>query len=452
MNGRLRTRFLIIFCVTGLSIGLFLVLGIHLGLDLRGGVRLVLNVITDTAVRREADLADQPLNDAQVNIIRSQTVDQEISVIRKRLDGIGVGEVSIQRYGPPNKSQILTEIPGVTNIDRVKDLIKATAVLELRLVDGGAFENCDAARRFRGAVPQSLELLTDASGRCYATEKNAVAYGNDLKDAFRSHDGDGRPAVGFTFVTEAAHRFREMTKTNIGRLLAVILDDRIQSVAAIETEIGDSGIIRGGGAGFGAREVDDLVLVLKSGALPAPIKYADGGEQLIGPSLGADSIRRGIEASVLALISVIVFMLLYYRWAGLNAVVAMVLNLLILLGAMAYFRATLTLPGIAGIILTIGVGIDSSVLIFERIREELREGNAGASVVKHAFHRVFRTLMDTHLAGLISAAFLFAFGTGAVRGFAVTLVIGLVSNLFTSVFVSKTIFEWTLWRGRALWL
>jgi len=232
--------------------------------------------------------------------------------------------------------------------------------------------------------------------------------------------------------------------------LAVVLDDRILSVATIETEIGDSGIIRGGDAGFGAKEVTDLVLALKSGALPAPIQY--GEEELIGPSLGADSIRRGIEASVLALISVIVVMLFYYRWAGLNAVVAMILNLSMLLGSMAYFRATLTLPGIAGIILTIGVGIDSSVLIFERIREELREGIAGAIAVNHAFHRVFRTLLDTHLAGLISAAFLFTFGTGAIQGFAVTLVIGLISNLFTSVFVSRTIFEWTIWRGQELQL
>jgi preprotein translocase subunit SecD len=265
-----------------------------------------------------------------------------------------------------------------------------------------------------------------------------------LKDAFVSKDENGRPAVGFSMTLDGSKRFGQTTEQNVGKLLAIVLDGRVQSAARIETRIADSGIIRGGAGGFAAKEAQDLALVLKSGALPASVQYMEEG--IVGPSLGSDSIHQGITASVVALILVIAFMLFYYRWTGLNAVAAMLLNLSILLGAMAYFRATLTLPGIAGIILTIGVGIDSNVLIFERIREELRAGHPAALAVGTGFQRVFITLVDTHLAALISAAFLFAFGTGAIKGFAVTLVIGLVSNMFTSVFVSRTLFDWTLFR------
>ena len=232
------------------------------------------------------------------------------------------------------------------------------------------------------------------------------------------------------------------TGDNIGKMLAIVLDKRIQSAPRINGRITDSGIITGGASGFAPQAAQDLSLVLRSGALPASIKYLD--EEVVGPTLGADSIRAGLLASVVALLSVVVFMLVYYRLSGVNAMVAMILNLLILFGAMAYFGAALTLPGIAGVILTIGVGIDSNVLIFERIREELRAGKTAVSAVITSFNRVFITLVDTHLAALISATFLFLFGTGPVKGFAVTLVIGLISNMFTAVFVSRTLFEWIL--------
>jgi preprotein translocase subunit SecD len=232
------------------------------------------------------------------------------------------------------------------------------------------------------------------------------------------------------------------TEENIGKMLAIVLDKRIQSAPRINSRISDSGQITGGAGGFSPQAAQDLALVLRSGALPASIKYLD--EEVVGPSLGADSIRAGLLAAVVALVSVVVFMLVYYRFSGVNATVAMILNLIVLFGAMAYFGAALTLPGIAGVILTIGVGIDSNVLIFERIREELRAGKTAVSAVVTSFSRVFITLVDTHLAALISATFLFLFGTGPVKGFAVTLVIGLVSNMFTSVFVSRTLFEWVL--------
>jgi preprotein translocase subunit SecD len=316
----------------------------------------------------------------------------------------------------------------------------------MRLVDAGPFPDQNAARdNFSGTIPDHLELLPDPQFRYYAVERSAPVTGIDLKDAFVSRDENGRPAVGFTFTADGAQRFGRLTEENIGKELGVVLDGRLQSVAVIESRITSSGIIRGGGSGFALKEADDLVLVLRSGALPASIQYL--GEEIIGPSLGADSIQRGVVAAASALLLVIVFMLAYYRWAGANAIAAMLLNVAILLGSMAYFRAVLTLPGIAGVILTIGVGIDSNVLIFERIREEIREGRTAPAAVTMGFKRVFVTLIDTHLAALISAAFLFVFGTGPVKGFAVTLVIGLASNMFTSVFVSRTIFEWTLSRN-----
>jgi len=229
--------------------------------------------------------------------------------------------------------------------------------------------------------------------------------------------------------------------------LAIVLVGRIQSAPRINGRITDSGIIAGGAAGFAPQAAQDLSLVLRSGALPASIKYLD--EEVVGPTLGADSVRAGLIAAIVALVSVVVFMLFYYKLSGVNATIAMILNLIILFGALAYFGAALTLPGIAGVILTIGVGIDSNVLIFERIREELRAGKTAVSAVVTSFSRVFITLVDTHLAALISAIFLFLFGTGPVKGFAVTLVIGLVSNMFTAVFVSRTLFEWVLNRRRA---
>lgn len=490
MHGRLRTRFMFISLVAVVSIALFTTLGINLGLDLKGGEHLVLRVVTDDAVRAETDRAIQTLrpeiratrigNDqftvsgidariladrlqnweaitssqlhlsaAKEAAIRDAAVDQTMRIIQSRLDKLGVGEVDIQHYGATNDYEILVELPGADNPDRVKSIIKAKALLELKLVDAGPFPGADAAyQNYSGVVPSHLDLLPDASGRYYTIQRAAPVSGSDLKDAYISRDENGRPAVGFALTADGARRFGDLTEQNAGRFLAVVLDGRVQSAARIETRITDSGIIRGGGKGFAPKEVEDLVLVLKSGALPASIEYAE--EAVVGPSLGADSIRHGVMASAAALVAVVTFMLYYYRWSGLNAVVAMLLNLSILLGSMAYFRATLTLPGIAGIILTIGVGVDSNVLVFERIREEMRAGKPPASAVSTAFNRVFLTLVDTHLAALISAAFLFAFGTGAIKGFAVTLVIGLVSNMFTSIFVSRALFDWALLRhGRA---
>jgi preprotein translocase subunit SecD len=523
MNKRIRTRLLIILAVAILAIlrvsGLPPTLAkikenVHLGLDLRGGTQLVLQVVTDDAIRGETDQAIENLRQqlnkeniavrqlarTQVNTLqavgvdpnkdgdfrrilnerlpewdlistsgevpntytlrlkpneeqngRAQSVDQAINTIRNRIDQLGVGEVVIQKHGGPGENEILVQLPDVTDPARVKNIMQSTAQLELKLVDSGPFPSqAAAAQNYGGIVPANLEVLpsvergSSTEGSFYVVQQVAAVSGRDLKGAYPSRDESGHPAVSFNLNADGAQRMARVTEENVGKMLAIVLDKRIQSAPRINSRISDSGIITGGAGGFAPQAAQDLALVLKSGALPASIIYQD--EEVVGPSLGADSIRAGLVAAIVALASVVIFMLFYYRLSGVNATVAMVLNLIVLFGAMAEFGATLTLPGIAGVILTIGVGIDSNVLIFERIREELRAGKTAVSAVSTSFGRVFITLVDTHLAALISATFLFLFGTGPVKGFAVTLVIGLVSNMFTAVFVSRTLFEWVLSR------
>jgi len=377
-------------------------------------------------------------------------VDQAINTIRNRIDQLGVTEPVIQKHGGPGSYEILVQLPGIDDVNRVKSIIQSTALLELKLVDRGPFPNQSAVLQdYGGSLPENLEVLPSKErgnqpAVYYTVDHVASVTGRDLKSAYPSRDENGRPAVTFSLTTDGSQRFARVTEENIGKQLAIILDGKIQSAPAIHTRISDPGIIQGGPGGFAPQEAQDLALILRSGSLPASLIYLQ--EDLIGPSLGADSIQAGILAAAVALLVVVLFMVSYYRLSGVNAAVAMILNIVVLLGAMAYFGVTLTLPGIAGITLTVGVGIDSHVVIFERIREELPAGKTAVSAVTIGFDRVFVTLVDTHLAALISAAFLFLFGTGPVKGFAVTLVIGLVSNMFTSVFVSRTLFDWMLSR------
>jgi preprotein translocase subunit SecD len=275
----------------------------------------------------------------------------------------------------------------------------------------------------------------------YVVKKAAVVTGRHLRNARPAIDENGRPAVRFTLDPEGGRLFARATAENIGRQLAIVLDGRVHSAPRIDGRITTDGSIHGG---FTPQQAQDLALILRSGALPAPLTYLS--QQTIGPSLGADSIRRGALASALGLLLVIGFMLAYYRQSGVVAALALVLNLVILLGLMACVGAVMTLPGIAGFVLTMGIGVDSNVLIFERIKEELEVGRTVSASIRAGFARVFLTLLDTHIAALIAAAFLFLFGTGAIRGFAVTLSLGLVSNLFTSTFVSRTLFELALIR------
>ncbi len=453
MHKRVLTRLLVLCLVTAASFYAIASQGLRLGLDLRGGVQIDLRVLTDDAVKATSIKEGKPVPTAREREIREAATVQTIRVLENRLNGTGVGETTIQRSGRPTDYTVHIQVPGDNDTARVKQLLQATAVLELRLVERGPFESAAAASAsFGGTLPADFEVLREPDGDqvsgYYVVRRHASVSGLDLKDAKISTDRLGRPAVGFTLTAEAAKRFADVTEKNVGRGLAIVLDGIVQSVAEIQSRIAGEGILEGGPKGFSREQARDLVLVLRSGALPARTEYM--AEGVVGPSLGSDSIKAGIAASGAAIGAVTTFMIAYYRTAGVNAACAMLLNLLLLLAMMATVQAVLTVPGIAGIVLTIGVGIDSNVLVFERIREELKAGKPASSAVAAGFQRVFRTLIDTHLAAMISAAILFMFGTGSVRGFAVTLAIGLLSNLFTSVFVSRTLFEWVLSRRQSI--
>jgi preprotein translocase subunit SecD len=275
----------------------------------------------------------------------------------------------------------------------------------------------------------------------YVVRRVPPITGRDLRNARTSLDQNNLPSVGFTLSQDGAQRFGQLTEQNVGRSLAIILDNRVFSAPTIQSRITDEGQITGA---FTQQEAGDLALTLRSGALPAPMDFLE--ERTVGPTLGRESIESGVLASIGGLVMVVLFMLFYYKLTGLNAVISIVINLIILLGMMAYLGATMTLPGIAGFILTIGMGVDSNVLIFERIKEELATAKGVRAAVNAGFDRVWWTIVDTHVSSLIAAMFLFQFGTGPIRGFATTLTIGLLSNVFTAVFVSRTVFELVLGR------
>ncbi|MEW5977611.1 MAG: protein translocase subunit SecD [Acidobacteriota bacterium] len=384
--------------------------------------------------------------------LRTGAVQQAIQTIRNRVDQLGVTEPVIQEHGPASEYEILVQLPGVDDPARVKDIIKSTALLEFKIIEPGfgPFPTREAAlAQVGGSVPPDKELLPSvrqvraggqtSSEEWYLANRVASITGRDLKTARPSSDEFGKPAVSFNLTVDGAVRFGKVTEENIGKALAIVLDGKIQSAPRINSRITDSGQITGS---FTHEEANDLALVLRSGALPASMIYLE--ERTVGASLGADSIRKGVLASLIGLVLVVLFMLFYYRLAGINAVVALVLNLVILVAALAYLKATLTLPGIAGVLLLIGLAVDSNVLIFERIREELWSGKNVVSSVNTGFAKAFVTIIDTHVATVVSVLFLFIFGTGPVKGFAVVLFWGLLANVFTSVFVSKFMFDFIL--------
>src|SRR6516165_2027108 len=382
---------------------------------------------------------------------KNDTITQAMETIRRRVDALGVVEPEIAEYGKEGDYEMVVQLPSVDDPTRVRDIIQSTALLELKIVQDGPYPTKEAALAQHGGVlpPDTILLPGKSESRSdnspgevwYIVNRIAAVTGRDLSGAQPGTDESGRPAVNFTLTRDGAARFAQVTGANVGRLLAIVLDNRVESAPVIRNQINDRGIIEGS---FTPQQTADLSLVLRSGALPASIKYLS--EETVGPSLGADSIRHGVVASIVGLCAVMLFMLVYYRGAGINANLALVLNLLILVAALGYFGAVLTLPGIAGVILTVGMGVDSNVLIFERIREELRAGKAVGAAVAGGFEQAFRTIIDTHVITVVSAMILFTFGTGPIRGFAVTLTIGLVANLFTSVFVSRVIFDWELSR------
>jgi preprotein translocase subunit SecD len=472
---------------------------LKLGLDLKGGVHLVLRVQTDDALRlmteqeverlrdelktrnitvTNIDTTDpvhfkvegispaqdaafrQAATDVQANFDRSagtngtytftmrpniqvntrdEAVVQARQTIERRVNELGVTEPSIAQQGA-NGDQILVQLPGVTEVERAKEIIRSTGLLELKIVERTAATKEELTTN--GQVAQGMEVVPGAGGIgdtgtvYYLVKRVAAVTGQDLRNARPSLDENNRPAVSFTLSSDGGRKFGKVSGENIGRQLAIILDGRVQSAPTLEGRITTDGRISGS---FTPEEVQNLSLILRSGALPASLTYLE--ERTIGPSLGADSIRSGVIASLVGLLLVIMFMLAYYKLSGVNAVVALLFNLVILIGLMAYVGAVMTLPGIAGFVLTMGIGVDSNVLIFERIKEELEAQRGVRAAINAGFARVFWTLFDTHISALISVAFLFQFGTGPIRGFAVTLFFGLLSNLFTSIFVSKTLYE-----------
>ncbi len=380
--------------------------------------------------------------------IRLDALQKAISTIRRRVDALGVTEPTIQEHGQGDY-EILVQLPGVDEPERVKEIIQRTAMLELKLVADGPFSSRDAALAARGGIlPPDTDLLRTAPGSTRATSPEwyivnriAAVTGRDLSGANPSRDINGFPSIGFTLTRDGATRFGRITGQNVGQLLAIVLDGQIQTAPRIDGQIFERGEITGR---FTEQETADLALVLREGALPASITYLE--ERTVGPSLGADSIHHGVVASIVGLLAVMFSMLLYYRAAGVNANVALILNLLILMAMLSYSGAVLTLPGIAGIVLTVGMAVDANVLIFERIREELQDNRAPGAAVEAGFARALVTIIDTNLTTILAAFILFSFGSGPIRGFAVTLTIGLVANLFTAIYVSRTIFAFVLSR------
>lgn len=379
--------------------------------------------------------------------LKRDTVDREIQTITNRINQLGLTEPSVQQYGRAgDQYQILVQLPGVDDPARVKELIGTTAVLEIDDVKDGPFPSREAALAQHGGVlPLNTKLVKSLprggseGEQWYLVAKNPVIRGQQMRNARPGQDEFRKWETDFTLSQDGGKRFGQFTEANIGNRLAVVLDNNIVSVATIQSRIDDSGRITGLGS---EDEAVDLARYLRSGSLPASIVYLE--ERSVGPSLGADSIHEGFLAGIAGLAAVIIAMLVYYKRSGVNAVLALLLNTVILLAAVSYFHAVLTLPGIAGIILTIGMAVDSNVLIFERIREELRAGKAVVPAVEAGFNKAWWTIVDTHVTTIVSCAFLFLFGEGPVRGFAVTLTIGLFANMFTAVFVSRTIFGYEL--------
>ena len=482
---------------------------IHLGLDLRGGVHLILQVAVEEAVSAETDntvgriqqelkaanlsfsqaykpdpnkpdairvegvaagkssdvrtvLEDKYANEYDIagggddasfiltmkpsieKSLKDKTVKQAIETIRDRVDTLGVSEPVIAPYGL-GENQILVELPGIDDLDRVKSIIQSTARLEIHAVVGGPYKDeQEALASVGGAIPPDEVLIHGSSTVTSAAESDSVYVlrrqyvvgGQDFRSADPGTDQNGRRNVRFTLTNEAGDKFYDYTSKNVGQSMAIVMGGRAKEVATIQSAIRDSGEITGT---FSPDEVEILSKMLRTGALPASLIYLE--DRTVGASLGADSIRSGVTAAVVGVVVVMIFMLFYYRGSGINADVALILNLVILLGVLGFWGATLTLPGIAGVILTIGMGVDSNVLIFERIREEIRAGKGPAQAVDQGFAHAWITIVDTHVTTIVSAAILFMFGTGPVKGFATTLVFGLLANLFTAVFVSRVIFD-----------
>ena len=521
MNRSLMWRGVLILAVVGILVFSAFPLDekLKLGLDLRGGMHLVLRVLTGDALRAETetdmdrvirllgdeaevfgvegrrlddtsfvltgvepdqDDAVEDLLDEYVGLeqnwswsrdgerlvfrmdegyaaqTRRLAVSQAVQTIRNRVDAFGVTEPVITAQ--QDRERIVVQLPGVDDPERVKELIKNTAFLEFRIVDwpkgGAASSREEVLAHYGGRLPEDLVILEEeirdpetkqvVGEGFYAVEASSAVTGRDLKNARVGQGQFREPVVNFSMNPDGADKFGDLTGENVGEFLAIVLDGKVVSAPRINSRITDSGVIEGQ---FTQQEVTDLVTALRSGALPAGLEYLE--ERTVGPSLGQDSIDQGLQAGLIGGGLVVLAMLVVYRLTGINAVVALSLNVVLVFGALAYFEATLTLPGIAGIILTIGMAVDANVLVFERIREELHKGRTVRSAIANGFDKARSSIFDANITTLIAALFLFQFGTGPIRGFAVTLSVGILSSIFTALFVSRWLFDLiTSRRGR----
>jgi preprotein translocase subunit SecD len=427
MKKKLLRKSLLIVMVALAAVLVLLRRPLSLGLDLRGGTSLILRVNVEGTSRER---------------IR-EVVEQTRQIFENRVNAYGLSETSIQLYGSQG-NELLVQVPGIGDLSRVKGLLQNRGVLEWYSIERGPYGTpADADAEF-GGMPYRDKLLGTKPSQSeervwYVLRGQPIIRGMDLRDARSAMDSMERPVTTFNLTTDAAARFQTYTAANIGKRSAIVLDGEIISVPIIEDVIRDSGEIRGART---VQEAEDLAVELRSGALPASIELMQ--EHTVEASLGADSVHRGLLAGAAGLAAVVATMLLYYRWAGANATLALALNGLLLLAGLSCFGAVLTMPGIAGVVLTIGMAVDSNVLIFERIREELRTGKSVSAALGAGFSKAFATLVDTHVTTVVSCIFLFLFGTPPVKGFATTLALGLITNLFTSVFVSRVAFDWGL--------
>lgn len=394
------------------------------------------------------------LRSTEVERIKTSAINQALETLRNRIDEFGVAEPVIQRLG---LNQIAIQLPGVKDPQRAKDLIQETALLEFKLLEESKAaldlppqvekgQEDTVRKAFEGKIPEGAEILfetaiSEPDGRAYSipylVKKDAVLTGDVLQDARVTIGDFNEPIVSITFDSKGAREFDELTAANIGKRMAVVLDGKVYSAPVIRDRIsGGRAIIEGT---FTTAEANDLAVVLRAGALPAPLKTLQ--DLTVGPSLGQDSIEKGLRTTIIAGSLVLIFMIVYYRLSGVIANMAVFLNLICLLGALSGLNATLTLPGIAGIILTIGMGVDSNVLIFERIREELRQGRPVRLAVDSGYNKAFLTIVDSHVTTLITGLALFLFGTGPIKGFAVTLCLGITINLFTAMVGTKVVFD-----------
>ncbi len=366
-------------------------------------------------------------SDIALNNLKRKVVEQSIEIVRRRIDELGTKEPVIQSQGD---DRIVVQLPGLQNPEYVKTLLGKTAKMAFHMVDSSS----TAADARRGRLSANSKLVQGEAGETYVVSRKPVVSGENLVDAQVSFQ-EGQPVVSFKFNSFGGKKFGEATKNNIGERLAIVLDNEVISAPTIQSAIlGGSGVITGN---FTMESANDLALLLRSGALPAPLEVLE--ERTVGAGLGADSIAQGEMACVIGLIAVIIFMIAAYGLFGVFTTVTVLLNLVLMLGALSFMGATLTLPGIAGIILTIGMAVDSNVLIFERMREEVNNGRSTKDAAETGFREAWATILDSNLTTLVAAFVLFYFGTGPVRGFAVTLTIGIATSMFTSVTVTRVI-------------